>query len=57
MQKLNPQTPTVRTSIALEQEMVDAIEDAISWLECSKSLFIRLAIEAELKRLERKRSK
>ena len=54
MQKLNPETETVRTSLALDKSLVDAIDEAIEWLEITRSFFIRNAIRAELKRVERK---
>ena len=50
MQRINPESETVRTSISLEQDMVDDIEELVEWLNVTKSFFIRKALRAEIKR-------
>lgn len=57
MQKLNPDAETIRTSISLDEEMVERIMEMVEWLDITKSDFIRKAISSELKKDERKKNK
>jgi metal-responsive CopG/Arc/MetJ family transcriptional regulator len=57
MQKLNPDAETIRTSISLDEGMVERIMEMVEWLDITKSDFIRKAISSELKKDERKKNK
>ncbi len=57
MQRLNPYTETIRTSIALEEDTHDSMQECMGWMNITKSEFIREAIEYKIKLVRRAKRK